>query len=355
MTLPETPARRLWSVTATGLEPGALFDYRILTDGKPVFSARARARRAAIAPYRFVVFGDCGTDSKEQKLIAFQAAQEKPDFVFITGDIVYDRGRYSEYLTNFFPIYNADLASASEGASLLRSTLMLAAPGNHDLAYNSADRWPDGMAYFYCWDMPRNGPLAKAGERYTPRMNGNADAEKALIEAAGTAYPRMANYSFDYGNAHWTVLDSNTYVDWTDPALRGWLEKDLAAAKNATWRFVSFHHPPFHSSSKHKEDQWMRTLCDLFEKYQVSVVWCGHVHNYQRSYPLRFTAQAKKPDDKGRVAGTWVIDKAYDGEKVTKANAPLYYCHRGRRRKSLRPGDRKQTRILGILHQKIFR
>ena len=28
----------------------------------------------------------------------------------------------------------------------------------------------------------------------------------------------MTNFSFDYGNAHWTVIDSNPYVDWTDKA-----------------------------------------------------------------------------------------------------------------------------------------
>ena len=30
----------------------------------------------------------------------------------------------------------------------------------------------------------------------------------------------MANFSFDYANAHWIVLDSNPYVDWTEPSLR---------------------------------------------------------------------------------------------------------------------------------------
>ena len=40
---------------------------------------------------------------------------------------------------------------------------------------------------------------------------------RAFTEAAGEAYPRMTNFSFDYGNAHWTVIDSNPYVDWTDP------------------------------------------------------------------------------------------------------------------------------------------
>ena len=50
----------------------------------------------------------------------------------------------------------------------------------------------------------------------------------------------MANYSFDYGNSHWTFLDSNVYVDWSDVYLRNWLARDLAAAKDATWKFGSF-------------------------------------------------------------------------------------------------------------------
>lgn len=344
LNLPEMKPQQVWTANVTGLEPGALFDYRILADGKPVFAARARARVAANAPsYRFVVFGDCGTNSNAQKEIAYQTAQIKPDFVFITGDVVYDRGRYSEYKTNFFPIYNADAPSAAEGAPLLRSTLMIAAPGNHDLSYKSMDKWPDGLAYFYVWDFPQNGPNLAPGAKNTPRMNGDDAAEKALMAASGPAYPRMANYSFDYGNSHWTVLDSNEYMDWTDAALRAWLEKDLAAAKGATWRFVSFHHPPFHSSDKHKDDQWMRVLTPTFEKYGVSVVWCGHVHNYQRSYPLRFAPTNAKPDKEGRVAGTWTLDKTYDGMKATTANAPIYIVTGGGGASLYDPEIKEQT------------
>ena len=83
---------------------------------------------------RFVVFGDCGNNSPEQKAIAYQAYLAKPHYVMITGDIVYGKGLISEYRTNFWPIYNADTASSSTGAPLLRSTLFLAAPGNHDIA-----------------------------------------------------------------------------------------------------------------------------------------------------------------------------------------------------------------------------
>ena len=70
----------------------------------------------------------------------------------------------------------------------------------------------------------------------------------------------VANYSFDYGDAHWTVLDSNFHADWTDPALVAWLVNDLNAARDAAWRFVAFHHPGFNSSRAHFDDQRMRVL-----------------------------------------------------------------------------------------------
>ena len=61
----------------------------------------------------------------------------------ITGDIVYYKGRIAEYLDKFFPIYNAGRAVADVGAPLLRSTLFLVAPGNHDLIERDLDAVPD--------------------------------------------------------------------------------------------------------------------------------------------------------------------------------------------------------------------
>ena len=48
----------------------------------------------------------------------------------------------------------------------------------------------------------------------------------------------MTNFSFDYGNAHYLVLDANAYMDWTDEKLRAWLEEDLKTASQATWRIA---------------------------------------------------------------------------------------------------------------------
>lgn len=319
---------RVYRAALTGLAPGALFEYRVQKDGLPVFTARARARKAPHQPYRFVVFGDCGAGTPEQKEVAYRAYRARPDFVFITGDIVYSRGRISEYRDRFFPAYNADQAAPAIGAPLLRSTLFLAAPGNHDIGTRDLNRYPDGLAYFLYWAQPLNGPLGTPGAASTPTLTGDEKHRRAFLTAAGPNYPRMANFSFDYGNAHWTILDANGYVDWTDPALRAWVEQDLASAKEATWRFVGFHHPGFHSSKAHFDDQRMRLLADLFERGGVDIVFTGHVHNYQRTFPMRFAvernAEGRLVAANGRVEGRWTLDRTFDGKTRTKPNGVIY-------------------------------
>jgi hypothetical protein len=241
---------RVYRATLQGLAPGAEFDYQVLKGGTPLFAARARARKAANQPSRFVVFGDCAANTPGQRAIAYQTYLTHPDFVFITGDIVYSRGRIEEYRTKYWPIYNAEQASPATGAPLLRSTLFLASPGNHDTDNPNLDMFPDGFAYFYYWAQPLNGPLGTVGAPSTPPLVGTEANQQAVITAAGPAYPRMANFSFDYGNAHWTVLDANRYMDWTDATLRAWVEKEchLALRRLPSAR-LQFREVPFHGAA----------------------------------------------------------------------------------------------------------
>jgi hypothetical protein len=209
----------------------------------------------------------------------------------------------------------------------------MAAPGNHDTDTRDPEKMHGNLAYFYYWDQPLNGPIGKEGGPFVPTLDLPDDFRKGLTRAAGEAYPRMTNFSFDYGNAHWTVIDSNPYVDWTDRALKEWVAQDLAAAKGATWRFVAFHHPGFNSAREHYEQQQMRLLAPVFEAGKVHIVFSGHVHNYQRSYPMRFAADrnsillvgrdGKTP--RGRlVNGRWILDKAFDGRSDTTPEGVLY-------------------------------
>jgi hypothetical protein len=301
--------------------------------GEAVFTAEARAPKSAGQKYRGAIFGDCGAGTREQAPLALRAFESRPDFVMIPGDIVYEHGRISEYREKFWPVYNADEPSAS-GVPLLRSTLTVAAPGNHDTDTRDLDKYPDGLAYFLFWDQPLNGPAGHEGGAFVPTLRASEAHRKAFAEAAGASYPNMTNFSFDYGNAHWTIVDSNPYVDWTAKELKDWVARDLAAAKDATWRFVAFHHPGFNSAREHYEQQQMRLLAPVLEAGKVDVVFNGHVHNYQRSYPLRFVPDkqgtqlvggrdGKTP--RGRVVnGRWTLDKSFDGQKDTTPDGIVY-------------------------------
>jgi acid phosphatase type 7 len=322
------PKHYVWRVTLSGLAPGEEFHYRVVQNTKPVFEAVGKARKAANQPVRFALFGDCGENTAGQRAVAYQTSLQNPDFLFITGDIVYDDGRISEYRTKFYPIYNRDEASAQGGAPLLRSIPFLAAPGNHDTALRSFPRFPDALAYFLYWDQPLNGPPNPALQ-----LIGNLTVQAAFKAAAQNRWPVMANFSFDYGNAHWTVLDSNPYMDWNRPELKKWVADDLAAAKGATWRFVAYHDSAFNSAKEHFAEQAMRVLAPVFEEGGVDVVFNGHVHNYQRSFPLKFAPRpqpgGRVQGPEGQVKGEFRLDTEFRDGATAKPNGVIYIVSGG--------------------------
>lgn len=302
-------AHRIYRVTLRSLPAGARVPYRVKRDGAVVFEAEAQARKPAA--HRMVVFGDAADGSKEQRVLAAAVAAVRPDAVLLVGDLVYSRGRAAEYRTRFFPVYNG------EGVPLMRSVPFLGLPGNHDVPFAG---YPDAGAYFAYWSQPLNGPVLRRGEAGAAPMG---EVHGAVVAAAGPAFPRMASFSFDYGKVHWTVLDSNVYTDWGHPTMLAWLEADLKAARRADWRIVALHHPLFQSSRSHFDDQWMRPISPILEKYGVDLVFAGHVHNYQRTAPLRFKPTRVGP--RGRaVAGAFTVDEAFDGKGVTRAKGIVH-------------------------------
>lgn len=340
-----------WSVEATGARAGAVrtarlavlgkayaqysatlvargaFSYRVVRDGHPVFTARAQGPPNGGASSHVALLGDSGMANEPQRALARVMFQQRPDLVLIAGDVVYPRGQQRDVAPTVHDVYNADSVGAA-GAPLMRAVPFVTTPGNHDVPGTDTkpvrfDKYPDALAWFYVWLEPLNGPYVRG-----PRLEGPPERIEEVRAAAGARFPRMGSFSFDWGCAHWLVLDSNRYVDWTDPSLRRWVAADLAAAQGAAWRFVVMHHPGFQGALRHQEDQWMRSLSDLFEQGRVSVVFAGHVHNYQRSRPLRFRpvrqANGRIVAADGRVDGRLDIDEAFDGVGRTRPDGIVY-------------------------------
>lgn len=321
-----TPAHRVMVAPLIGLKANTRFDYRLKVDDKPIFEASAMSRKDTKTASRAIIFGDCSANTEGQRGVAYYSAKEKADYVFITGDIVYSRGRVSEYQEKFWPVYNHETADPKAGSPLLRSTLLAGVVGNHDVGTEiDFDKTPDALAYYLYWNQPRNGPALALNQKNTPKVSGSSAAIERFVAAAGKDAFQKANFSFDYGQAHWTVLDSNSYTDWTTPEFRNWLKADLAAARQAKWKIVAFHHPPFNSSKAHFNEQRMRVIADLLEEGGVSVVFSGHVHNYQRTFPLKFAVEPGFVLGKEqKVPGKWSLDKSFDGKENTKLGGVLY-------------------------------
>ena len=110
-------------------------------------------------------------------------------------------------------------------------------------------------------------------------------------------------YSFDYNNIHFLMMNSeSSYPAGSDPDFSNlentdqyqFVENDLFNASNnpsIKWIIVMSHRQ-FYSSlcGDHDSCEPIKKFRDayhpLFEKYGVDVLFSGHAHNYQRTYPL---------------------------------------------------------------------
>lgn len=328
----EGESRYNYAATLVNLPLAKRIYYRVSCEGKTVTEGYSTTRRPRGEKIRFVAFGDSCCGAKAVSAIAYHAWRANPDFVINAGDNVYDSGLDSEYARFFFPVYNAAEASPATGAPLLRSVPFYTVLGNHDVRGRDATGQPMGdfsanpgsLAFYTNMHLPLNGPMPT----HATGAGGNPAAVQSFVAAAGARYPRMANYSFDCGDAHFCCLDANLYIDPTDEALQKWIAADLDGT-DAKWKFVMYHHPAFNAADAHYGEQHMRALAPLFEKHGVDFVISGHAHTYQRPQPLRFaptdlTKARKRGDADRRTPGTWKVDRVFDGVKHTRANGVFH-------------------------------
>ena len=108
-------------------------------------------------------------------------------------------------------------------------------------------------------------------------------------------------YSFSWGLAHFTALDSESHgISPYQAQDLNWIKEDLELAENdptILWKFVYFHQAVFASAS-HKERLDIKShWSPLFEQYGVDIVFTGHNHFYERSFPVNYMNQYNATGD----------------------------------------------------------
>ena len=73
--------------------------------------------------------------------------------------------------------------------------------------------------------------------------------------------------------------------DYLIPEQIDWLQKQLEGSRE-DWKIPYFHHPPYSSGGRHGSHVRHREVLEpLFVKHNVSVVFTGHDHIYERVKP----------------------------------------------------------------------
>jgi len=229
-----------WTAAISGLEPATTYCYTVFQDGQAVTAPtplQSAPETGAPDRVQFVAFGDSGGGGDDQNALLKQIDTVPFDFMIHTGDIAYDNGTMRDFETKFFGVY----------APLLAARPMFPSSGNHE--YGTADAAPFRQVFV----LPENG-----GPNGVERW-----------------------YSYDWGDVHFVVLDTEK----TGPTQAAWLAADLSANKQP-WTIVYGHKPP-HSSGEHGSDgAFNQYFVPIIEAHHVPLVLSGHDHDYERFTPI---------------------------------------------------------------------
>ncbi|MFU0782375.1 MAG: 3',5'-cyclic AMP phosphodiesterase CpdA [Thermoanaerobacterium thermosaccharolyticum] len=256
------------SATLTDLEPETKYYYRVGygNNFSSIYSFTTEAKDTN--SFKFLIFGDSqsgiATDPqygpwKTTIQNAYKANKDAKFFINV-GDLV-EIGQMYSHWNNWFDAAKGVIDTIPE----------MPVEGNHE-TYQSANynlaKPKDFVSQF---PVPQNGP----------------DGLKGQV------------YSFDYGNAHIVMLNSQEDEEKSVSgdileAQKAWLDKDLSST-NKTWKIVFFHKTPYYNKATRSNEQIKAAFQPIIDKYHVDVVFNGHDHGYSRTYPIKNDQYVKSP------------------------------------------------------------
>lgn len=242
------------SATLKGLKAGTRYVYRV-GDGQ-YWSRQYYFTTAAnkAQSFKFLVFGDSQSISyskwRSTLHSAYQANRDAAFFINV-GDLVDVGQKYSEW--------NAWL-NASRG--VIDTIPVVPVVGNHE-TYTPERIFSMPTFFTAQLKVPANGPEGLEGQVY----------------------------SFEYGNIHFSVLDSQIgeereFAPDMLEKQKNWLDNDLKAS-DKLWKILLIHRPLYHNRPQDSDTDLREAFIPLIDKYKVDIVFSGHDHVYARSYPLR--------------------------------------------------------------------
>ncbi len=234
-------------VRLEGLQPQTNYFYRVISvapDGAESLSDLYSFQTAVHenTAFAFGAVSDTQTNPPVWGRVAKELFRERPNFVIHSGDIVGTGTNKRQWTDDFL----------KPGHELMSRVPIFAILGNHE---------------------------------------GDADNYYRYISNPAPEY----RYTFTYGNAQFFMIDTDRSVA-VDSEQYKWLQAELAKS-TATWKFAVHHYPPYSSDENDYGDAWkgpsergdrrLRPLVDLYEQFGVDICFFGHIHDYERTWPIR--------------------------------------------------------------------
>lgn len=245
------PLATMHEIRLEGLKPETQYFYRVhaIAEGAEsessanLVGAPLTLRTAVLpeSPFAFVAIGDTQKNPEVIKRLQTFAYSLRPNFEIHLGDVVNEGPDKNEWTKEFFP----------GSAPLISRVPIFPAIGNHEKNHS---------LYYQYFNLP--------GPEY--------------------------RYTYTYGNAQFFVIDTNKPVVPGSEQYK-WLDEELAKSK-ATWKFCYHHHTVWCSDEDDYGDTYKETstwgdlrhrpLAGLYEKHGVDIAFNGHVHCYERTWPI---------------------------------------------------------------------
>eukprot|EP00466_Bigelowiella_natans_P002964 jgi/Bigna1/86702/estExt_fgenesh1_pg.C_130002 len=279
-------------VTLSNLKAGTTYFYKCGDDATVGYSSiyNFTSPKSSTPEFGFKVsvFGDWGYGQNGKALSTRKALQDivhDVDFVWHAGDIGYadDAFLHDPASFQYENVYDGYMQWIS---NMTNNKPYMVAAGNHESECHS----PICLA-----DSKKRKDLSNF-TAYNTRF-------KMPFESSGATSNMW--YSFNYGLAHFVVVDTETDFKGAGEENKGdsgilpaghfgtqgeylkWLENDLAKAADERdvrpWIFAAGHRP-IYSDKIHTELQ--AAMEEVFHKYKVDIYFSGHEHSYTRTFPV---------------------------------------------------------------------
>jgi hypothetical protein len=224
-------------VTVSGLDPGAVYDYRVFVDEREYDGSFRTSPGPDASRVKMMAYGDTQTGSDvperihDAMLTLVERDREFQTLILHTGDWV--RSDDEDIWTRQF--FNPDRLRTRE---LIARVPIVGCIGNHDL-------W--GGTFRKYW------PFPYVEDRY---------------------------WSFDCGPVHVTIVD--VYSDYSPGSKQlAWIEEDLQST-DRPWKFLVLHEPGYSAGHHENNRDVQERIQPLCERYGVTAVFNGHNHYYAR-------------------------------------------------------------------------